>query len=115
MNEQLAAYTGFMSAFMPLVVACIVQSHWSKELKGAFALVFSVVGGIASVHFSGADLHDLGLVIPAILIASQASYHTFWKPTGLVPCLEQCTNLNGLNPRLDSSGGVLPPARASEV
>jgi hypothetical protein len=94
MDEQLGAYTGIVSVIMPLIVACVVQSHWRKEIKGGAALIASLVAGIGSVYIAGADLKDLGVVIPLILVASQASYHTFWKPTGLVSNLELATDLN---------------------
>jgi hypothetical protein len=106
MNDttQLGAYTGIVSVFMPLIVATVVQSHWRKEVKGAVALIASLVAGFGSLYFGKADLKDLGVVIPLILVASQASYHTFWKPTGLVPFLEQATNLD------QSSGSAGKPA-----
>jgi hypothetical protein len=94
MDEQLIAYTGTVSAIMPLIVAFVVQSHWPKEAKGAVALAASILAGVGSVYLGGANLREVGVVIPAVLIASQASYHTFWKPTGLAPAFEQASNAN---------------------
>ena len=78
---------------MPLLVGVVVQSNWSKQQKGLVALIACIVAGFGSVFFAGADLSDLRIVIPAILVASQASYHAFWKPTGIVPHLEKATDV----------------------
>ncbi len=106
-TQALATYTGIVSVIMPLIVAVVVQSHWRKELKGAAALAACLIAGVGSVFIDGTDPKDLGVVIPLILVASQASYHTFWKPTGLVPGLEAATDLpKGTQPAPASSGSA---------
>jgi hypothetical protein len=92
MDDTVVAYTGSVAVAMPLVVGMVVQSRWSKQLKGIVALVACGLAGLGSVIFAGAELDDLKIVIPAVILASQAAYHTFWKPTGLVPLLEQATD-----------------------
>jgi hypothetical protein len=112
MDEQLVAYTGIVSAIMPLIVALVVQSHWPKEAKGAVALAASLLAGAGSVFLGNADPSDLGVVIPAILIASQASYQAFWKPTGLVPALETATDGNAVMNRLLTNMAKGKPAES---
>ena len=105
--QALATYTGIVSVIMPLIVAVVVQSHWRKELKGAVALAASLIAGLGSVFINGTDFKDLGVVIPAVLVASQVSYHTFWKPTGLGPNLEAATDLQkGNQPTPAPSGSA---------
>jgi hypothetical protein len=101
-NEGLIAYTAIVGAFMPLIVAVVVQSHWPKEVKGVAALTASILAGIGSVYIGGVELRDLGVVIPAILIASQASYQAFWKPTGLATAVEQASNKEAVAGRFAS-------------
>lgn len=93
MNDAVVAYSSSVAVVMPLIVGVVVQSNWSKQQKGMVALIACVAAGFGSVFFAGANLSDLRIVIPAILVASQASYHAFWKPTGLVPHLEKSTDV----------------------
>jgi hypothetical protein len=106
-TQALGAYTAVVSVVMPLIVAVVVQSHWRKELKGAVALAACLIAGIGSVFITGTDIQDLAVVIPLVLVASQTSYHTFWKPTGLVPNLEAATDLQkGNQPTPAPSGSA---------
>jgi hypothetical protein len=90
---SVAEYASLAAAVLPLVVAFLIQSNWSAQLKGIVAGAASVLAGVGSVYFGGGDLSDLAVAVPAILLASQVFYHRFFKPTGLAPWFEQFTNL----------------------
>ena len=111
MDDAVVAYTSLVSVMMPLIVGMVVQSQWSKQRKGLVALAACGLAGLGSVIFAGADASDLKIIVPAVLIASQAAYHTFWKPTGLVPQLELATDFTKQSaqaaPPAPTSGGVL--------
>jgi hypothetical protein len=86
-------YASLISVLAPLIILLLAQSHWGSKAKGVVVAVVCIAGGSGSVYFGGGNFADLAVTIPAVLVASQMLYHTFFRPTGIAPWLEQLTDL----------------------
>lgn len=84
--------TGFV---VPLVVSVVVAAQWPLWVKVPAALGASVVAGTVATVVSGgfSSGRPWLATVGAVFAASQASYHLFWKPTGIGVLIEQRVTL----------------------
>lgn len=84
---------GVLAFCLPPIIAVIVQSHWSSQIKGALAFAVCVAAALLMVLYedSGLDWHDWRNASLVIFSAAMFFYHTFWKPSGLAPSIEKTT------------------------
>jgi hypothetical protein len=78
------ALAALIALVIPLVVAFVAKAHTSSAIKGAAALVASVIVGAVTVFLGGnAALEQYATTILAVVVVAQSSYAMFWKPSGV--------------------------------
>lgn len=96
---------GIAGVLVPIAVAFITGVNTSSRVKGLLALFLSALVGVAFVADSGSfvsvNADNVWDVIKAILanttlvvVASQAAYNMFIKPTGLAEYVQLNIGLN---------------------
>lgn len=90
--EMYALVVGFL---MPLLLAVIIQSHWSSGLKATLAFGACLVAAAGTVYFQQPDWdwHDWIGSSLLVLVTAIASYKGVWKPTGISDGIETNTNV----------------------
>lgn len=91
---NLEVWSALVGVVMPLVVSLVNQSSWPKGLGAVVSVATSLAAAGVTCWLHG-DLNGndyLGSV-SVILSASFATYHLFWKPTGIAPKVESLTSL----------------------
>jgi ABC-type xylose transport system permease subunit len=92
--SDLDLWSGLVGFLMPALIAALVQSHWSSQVKGAATVGVCIVGGGVTAWLTG-YLHGI-TVIRAILVVLGAAlvfYQIFWKPSKIAPSIEKATDL----------------------
>lgn len=89
--DMWSALVGFA---LPALIAVLVQSHWSSQVKGAVTAAVCVVGGGVTAALTG-YLTGITVVraILVVLASAVAFYRMFWKPTRIASTIEQATNV----------------------
>lgn len=87
-----------VGAALPAAIAVIQQSHWSNTRRAIVAFIACVVAGLGTTYFAGTlvfDRNNQALVtnILIVLTAAYATYHGFYKSSGLGGVIEHATNL----------------------
>ena len=89
---QLSAAVGFL---LPLLLAVIQQTHWSRGVQSIVAAVACVIAAVITAAVNGdLDPHSLVTSLTVIYTLSQVTYRNFWKPTGVAPKIEANTTVN---------------------
>lgn len=87
-----------VGALLPIIIAIVVQTEWSKPAKAVVSFVLCLIGAAISSYFSG----DVRLTDPdwdwvvwfgVIYAAAMTMYARFYRPTNVAPAIEQRTNL----------------------
>lgn len=87
--QTLALIGGFLA---PVAIAVINREKWSSQLKGVVAfLVCLVVAGFVSWYERTLNSHNLREMLPIVFASAIATYHWFWKSTGIAPTIEHST------------------------
>lgn len=92
--SDLDLWSALIGFAMPALIAVIVQSHWSSQIKGAVTVGVCMVGGGVTAWLTG-YLHGV-TVIRAVLVVLAAAlifYRIFWKPSKIGPTIEKATDL----------------------
>lgn len=90
---------GLIGAFLPLIIALIVQSNWKTSAQAVAA--FLICLGVAVLtSFLSQEVRlsdpDWSWVIwfGAMYGSAMTTYARFWKPTKVAPRIEAATNLS---------------------
>jgi hypothetical protein len=99
-----ASWGLILGVVLPLLTALVVQPTWSKPLRAAVGLVAAVLGGVLTCLANGTigDGQTLLSTVAIVLVAAQATYQGFYKPSGIGPALEAATS-----PRTGRHAGTL--------
>lgn len=89
---DLAAASGVVGVFVPLLVALVNQAHWASWVKGVVTAGMSTIAGLATDWQQGA-FHGLNWIATSVLVLLVASgaYQAFWKPSRIAPLIEAAT------------------------
>lgn len=90
---DLIMWSGLVGFGLPLVIAVIVQSRWSDNVKAVVAFLACCLAGAGTAYFSG---HFVGRsIVSSILVVAtvgMALYQGFWKPTGVTAAIRAATD-----------------------
>lgn len=90
-TQTLSLIGGFLA---PVVAGVINQEHWSSKTKAVIAfIVCLVVAAFVAWYDRSLSTHNLRETLPIVFLAAIATYHWFWKPSGIVPAIESKTTL----------------------
>lgn len=94
---------------MPLIVALIIQSHWTKPIKASAAL-FTCMGASLITLFLQGKLTEFNYVFGTLGLLSQTGiyFQAFWGPTGIARALEFYTTFKK---NLSAPDGDTPPSK----
>lgn len=88
-TQTLAVIGGFLA---PVAIAVINREEWSSQMKGIVAfLVCFVAAGFVAWYDRSLTTHNLRETLPLVFGAAIATYHWFWKPSGIAPTIEKKT------------------------
>lgn len=90
-------WTLVVGFFSPLVIGVIQQPRWSDGARASVAFVVSMVVGTVTYVLNGGtlDVHDVRGIVTSlltVLVVTISTYKGFWKPTGIVPAIEDATS-----------------------
>lgn len=93
LNEiaQVIWQTGLISLLMPLIVATVVRSDWSRTAKEITVIITCSIAGLITVLATGQDVSNLAIVIPVMVALTREFYGRYWKSTGIAGWLEDLT------------------------
>lgn len=93
-SNSLLQLSGLLGMVMPVLVSIVKQDRLSRRVNAVISVALSVlvaaVTCLARSQFSAGNL--LGSFV-ALYIASAASYHSFFGPTGVDATLSKVTSL----------------------
>lgn len=86
-----------VGALLPLITAVVQRRAWSARRKKAVAVLVSVLAGAATVAADGGWSQFYSgklttVTVLSVVVAAQASYGLFWKPTRVAPIIEALTS-----------------------
>lgn len=85
-------YQIIVGAVLPLVLTFIMQPKWAPTVKAIVALAACLVAAIGQVAVEGGfSASSFSASFLSIVVACQATYHGYWKHTGL-PDIEDITS-----------------------
>lgn len=86
----MALMVGF---FVVPVISVVNKEKWTSQTKGVVAFVICLLAAGATAWYEQSlDVHDVRKTMPIVLGTAIASYHQFWKPTGIAPAIESKTS-----------------------
>lgn len=99
-----ASWGLILGVLLPLLTSVVQQPTWSAPLRAVVGLVAAVIGGFVTCLANGTvgDGQTLLSTIAVVLVAAQATYRGFYKPTGVAPGIEAATS-----PRAGRHAGTL--------
>ena len=109
-------WSAIVGALLPLIMAGIIQEHWSNTVKSWVAFAACVAAGLAVTYFAGTlvftahDAMTIGTDIALVATAAWATYREFWKPTGIAPTVQSATDLPHITVTRDTPQQPTPPA-----
>ena len=94
MAGNLEMWSALVGWFLPMLIAVIQQPRWSNTVRSVVTVIVCVITGFVTtwltVDFDFSK--DLVASILTVLIAAQASYLAFFKPTKVAPAIERATS-----------------------
>ena len=94
MSSNLEMWSALVGWFLPMLVAVIQQLMWPTWFRSMVTVVACVVTGFVTTWLT-VDFdwnRDLVSSILTVLVAAQASYLAFFKPTKIAPTIERATS-----------------------
>lgn len=89
--DMWSAVLGFV---LPLAVAFINQSHWTKPLRGIVAFLISLFAAFIEVWLRGeVTLTNWVRSALVVFLAAIATYNLWWKPSLIAPKIEAATSV----------------------
>lgn len=86
-------WTILVGFLMPILVALVNQTHWSKPLRAVVSFAICIVVAIADVLIQGSwNGHDLTRTLVLIAFVAYTSYQLFWRPSNIAPAIEAATS-----------------------
>jgi hypothetical protein len=92
--EDLQNWTLLIGALLPPLIAFIQRPGWSNRARAIVTVVVCVAVGFVGTYLEGDGLQWDGDLVGAclrVLLAAQATYIAFWKPTQVAPKIELAT------------------------
>jgi hypothetical protein len=92
--SNLQNWTLLVGALLPPLIAFIQRPGWSDRVRSVITVVVCVIVGAVATYLEGDGLQWDGDLIGAslrVLLAAQATYIAFWKPTRIAPAIETAT------------------------
>ncbi len=87
---QWAIVSGF---FLPLLIAVIVQTHWSREFKTATGFVVCMAATAVQLGIQQKlSAHNFFPTMLLVLTVSISTFQHFWKPLGVANAIEKGTS-----------------------
>lgn len=108
-------YQLIIGTLMPLLVAVVVRSSWSTDLKRLVAFALCVLAGLGGAYLQGqlGSLTDIAASVMAILVTAQLTYTHFWTPLGPTGWIETHVNSDPPLPLLTApTPATIPKAAA---
>ena len=93
---QWALIVGFA---LPPVLAVLMQTHWTTQVKSLVAFVVCAVAGLGTAFFAGELSDDWVSSALIVLVTGISTYQGFWKPSGIAPTIEATTTVTEGTPR----------------
>lgn len=92
--SDLDMWSALVGFGLPALIAVLVQSHWSAQIKGVITAAVCVLGGFVTAALTG-DLHGTTIVRSVLVVLGSAVtfYRVFWKPTKIASAIEEATNV----------------------
>lgn len=93
--SNLQMWSLIIGTLMPPLMALVQQPRWTNTVRSVVMVISSIIVGAGTAYFENDQVFVGKSVLQAILtvaIAAIASYHGFWKPTGIAPKIEQATS-----------------------
>jgi uncharacterized membrane protein len=88
-------WTILVGFLLPIVVALVNQTHWSKPLRAIVSFAICIVVAICDVLIQGNwNGHDLTRTLVLVAFVAYTSYTLFWKPSAIAPTIEAATSTN---------------------
>lgn len=93
MLSSLEMWSALVGALMPLAIALINQSHWSKAWRGIMAVGLCVIAAAVTCWLRG-ELNGSNYArsVLVVLTAALTTYHVWWKPSTIAPAIEAATS-----------------------
>lgn len=91
---QLQMWSLIVGTLMPPLMAIIQQPKWSQPLRSLVMVGSSILVGAGTAFFEdGQNFHGKTILqsVLVVAVAAIATYHGFWKPTGIAPKIETAT------------------------
>lgn len=88
------ALGALIGLFLPWFTSVVEQPTWPAPLRRGVAIAVSVIVGALTALAKGDISHGgtvLGTVL-AVVLASSATYHEVWRPSGVSPAIEARTS-----------------------
>lgn len=97
--SNLTLWAGVVAFFIPLLLAFLNQSHWSKLIKGLTFFVASMIAAAGTAYFQG-DLTGKRFIDAALIILAGGIvfYQGFWKSSTIAPLVERLTTFGPNQP-----------------
>jgi hypothetical protein len=92
--SNLAQWSLIVGFLMPTVVAVVQRDHWPNWARSLVMFASSLIAGAGTAVLQNHDAFTAKNWLNATLlvgVAAIASYHGFWKPTGVAPAIERAT------------------------
>ena len=116
MTVQTLDWAAIVGALAPLLIAVLVQTPWSSQVKSWAAFGVCLAAAAVTAYVRGTiNWQDIGVTTVAIVTAAQATYHGLWKPSNIAPSIERWTNVvkavaTSLPPNPPAAPPTAPPA-----
>ena len=106
--STLAQLSALVGALIPILIAVLQKTHFSRRLKTIIGAVASLaVSLVTPAVYSHLSLHSWGTSIVYVWGAALVTYMGVWVPLGAAPWIEK--NINGSKPeQLRARNGVSP-------
>lgn len=84
-------FTVIVGFFLPLLVAVINKSTWPSYVRGVVSFLACLVFSAIDVFFvkNAATPENWARTFITIFFLAIATYHWYWKPTGIAPGIEK--------------------------
>lgn len=96
MSNNVQMWSLIAAFFVPPLLAILQQPRFSATTRAVLSFLAAVVVGGGVVYFEGNLSWDnkdtLVSSVLLVLVTSIATYHGFWKPTGVAPAVEEKTS-----------------------
>ena len=92
---NLAQWSALVGFLLPLLIAIVQQSHWSRRTRtvvGAIAVTVAALVTAATENKLNWDTWATSLIW--IAVTAYTSYRNVWIPLGAAPAIEEKTTLN---------------------